>query len=143
MTDSSYDTWDNRAYIQFAFQEIENEIYLDPEWWKRNIEIVVIGLLGFLAFCSIIYLFVLKPFPIRGTVIAVGLNFYAFRYFLYVLFFIVRKIVYCLCLHYRLIRTIEGYKNICKSFFLALIIPVPYCFYTSIRWILLWWNFGN
>jgi hypothetical protein len=136
--DSSFDPQDDRAYIQYAFQEIEDELIFNPKGWQRNIEAVIAlinaGMLIWTAIYSVVFT------SIDGTqytfMTAIVVNFLVFTFFLYLLFFVVRKTVCCLCVHYRVIRPVEEYKNICKRFFFILLIPSVYFFYVYILWLI-------
>jgi hypothetical protein len=136
MTDSSFDPRDDRAYIGFAFQEIEDEILLSPEWWDRNIGAVIALIQACMHLWIIIYirLFTSIDSTQRAFMTIIVVNFFVFHFFLCFLFFLIRKVVYRLCLYYRVIRTVEEYKKFCKSFFYILLVPVLYCFCIYIFW---------
>jgi hypothetical protein len=123
---ASFDPQDDRAYIRYAFREIEDEIDLDPEWWRGNIGPVLSLNFLFMFLFYAPYLYLTRTIVANGYgswrqfFIMMNLNFYAFMFFLYVLFSIVIKIVRCLCVRCRWVRTIEEYKDICKWTFYVL-----------------------
>jgi hypothetical protein len=135
--DSSFELQDDRDYVRCAFKEIEDEIDLNPEWWRRNIEVNLVWIQLLMFLWSIIYLLLLRPIgTVRKISVVLWINFIAFHFFLCFLFFLVRKFAYWLCAYYRLIRSIEKYKNICKRFFFVLVVPALYFFCVYICWLI-------
>jgi hypothetical protein len=144
--DSSFELQDDRDYVRHAFQEIEDELYLNPEWWRRiEAPIVWIVVLGWVWTEIYLALYTSYTFSarrrvgrrVRNSVAFIQIiNLVGFYFLLCFLFCIVRKIVYYLCVRYGVVRPVEEYINICKWCFFILLIPLLYFFHFYILWCL-------